>query len=703
MTDLLHALESAGDGLVAWVVWMNLWCAAIVIAAIIADRVLAARIAPSWRMLLYAAVFARLVLPIGLQTPIGISPAHAPEMRISYGAEGLSAPASASPAAVDAQRIPTGQIGPQWSARSLAWPVYGLGVLVLAIAWAVGARRLRRIIAESTQTELDGAGIPVLRHASAGPALIGLWRPRLVIPADLEARAGAGGLRWVLRHEAAHIARRDPILAALLHTAVIAAWPVIATWIAAARIRGLMEEACDERALGCAAAAEDRSEYGRTLIDLASARRVALLAPALPFGAALRSRIRALARTSRWPLAAQCALALGLSGAIVACTGSQERDRVQQGEVQVENAETDPFKGSLPIRVTILRSWPSHPKLDFALGQVRAGAPEPDWSIDRVLTREEFAEILNGAVAADPSAVISRPRIEVIPGGKATVSIGVEHRNGQPTEGFTLDSTVTLVEIPAGSEGRRVFTMDLDFRRFGGEAVATSASVRGVKVPEGGTVALLSTGRIGAERQLVCVSPGRDSVRAAFDDPATPPLPLAAQPQPLVDYTVRIHRVDAPKDYGSPKGEGPRKNWSAIPGGRAMSPKEFASYLEELRSRPGYTLVAAPRITSLPDQEATIEVRPEPEDPNALHTIRLRGAPDGEFVRFTGSYSRSAGGITEEGSWNKSGTMAPQSAMVWSIHDPVHGAWYTVTIQARALARDEIKPQTAEGLMPAGR
>lgn len=703
MNELLRGMEGSGEGLIGWVLWMNVWCAMIAAAALVVDRALAQRIAPIWRMLLYAAVFIRLVLPVSFATPIGVAPESTSAVRILLNSGELAATATTTMNGNAGASLQSAErSAPSWSAAALAVPVYFGGVAVLCAAWFIGAARLHRIAARSSETGLDAAGVPVLRHPSAGPILIGLLRPRLVIPADLETRAGSGGLEWVLRHESAHVLRRDPFVAAILHAVVIAAWPVMAAWIAAARIRGLMEEACDARALRGAAEAE-RADYGRTLIELASARTPVRLAPALPFGASLRSRIRALTFTTRWPAAAQGALALVIALGVVACTGSRKQDAMQQrGEVQVENAETEPFKGSLPIRVTILRSWPSHPKLNFALGQVRAGAPEPDWSIDRILTPEEFAEILNGAIAADPDAVLSRPRLEVIPGGKATVSVGVQHRDGQPTEGFTLDSTVTLVEIPAGAGGRRTFTMDLDFRRFGDETVATGASVRGVKVPEGQTIALLSTGRIGAERQLVCISPGRDRIATAFDQQGQPQ-PLIAQPPALIDYTVRIHRVDAPRDYGSPKGDGPRKKWSAIPGGQAMMPKEFASYLEELRRRPGYALVSAPRVTALPDQEATIEVRPEAEDPDALHTIRLRGTPDGEFVRFTGSYSRSAGGTTEEGSWNQSRPMAPDSAMVWSIHDPAHGAWYTVTIQARALAQSDIKPQTAGGLAPEAR
>jgi beta-lactamase regulating signal transducer with metallopeptidase domain len=702
VTEWLPDLHTQGESLVRWVIWMNLWCAAIVAIALIADRLLVRRVAPQWRMLLLAAVFVRLALPLSFASPIGIAGSSGlVPVRISLGAD---AAADSTAGATSASRnfggaLAVGTAGPALTLQQLALPAYLAGIAILCGAWLLGARRLRRIADQSQPMDAPAGprDVPILRHLAAGPMLIGILRPRLVIPADLESRAGARGLGWVLRHESAHIARRDPVLAAILHAAVIIAWPIAAAWVAAARIRGLMEEACDDLALR-GESDSDRKEYARTLIELATPRTLSRFAPALPFGAGLRPRVRALSCTKRWPIAAQCGLAVALASVLVACAGTQNAGGEQsRAQIAVQNAETEPFKGSLPIRITILRSWPEHPKLNYALGQVRSGAPEPDWSIDRILTREEFAEVLSGATAADAGAVVSRPRLEVVPGMKASVSVGMEAQNGRPISGIMLDSTVTQVMIPAGSTAR-VYTMDVDFDRYGEAALACSAHARGIKVPEGQTLALLATGQIGGERLLVCISPGKDVVTTSFEEPAVAAQPAIADPRPLITFTTQIHRVDAPTDYGSPKGDGPRKNWSAYPGGQALSPKEFASYMTELRNRPGYVLLSVPRVSVYPDQEATIELQPEAEDPAAVHAIKLRGTPDGEFVRFTGSYARSAGGSTQEGSWNQSRPMAPMAGMVWSIHDPVHGAWYTVTIQAQTHEPGSIKPQTATGL-----
>ena len=356
---------------------------------------------------------------------------------------------------------------------------------------------------------------------------------------------------------------------------------------------------------------------------------------------------------------------------LVACSGAGadlKTDSVVR--TSLHNASAEPHKGSLPIRVTILRSWPAHARLDFA----------PGHSGERVLTRDEFAEILARATAADPDAVLSRPRLEVIPGLPATIRVDGER------SGFELTSTVTQGMIPAGQTAR-VYTMDLGFERTADERIVSAALARGVRVPQGHTVAMLASGR---EPLLVCVSPGPDEVQTRFGDTAE-----ADGTRPLIEFSARIHRVDAPRDYGSPKGDGPRRNWSAYPGGQMLIAKEFAGYLEELRGRPGYAMLAAPRVWVYPDQEATIELTPEPDAPGARQTLRVRGTPEGDVVLCTGSYSRSMGGASTEGIWNRPIRLGEGGAMVWSLHDAERGAWYTVTVQAQAHAPGSIKPQTA--------
>ena len=66
MSGILAAVNDLGSDLLAWLAWMNLWAALILAAALAIDLLLARRVAARWRLLLYAAIAARLAPPTSL-------------------------------------------------------------------------------------------------------------------------------------------------------------------------------------------------------------------------------------------------------------------------------------------------------------------------------------------------------------------------------------------------------------------------------------------------------------------------------------------------------------------------------------------------------------------------------------------------------------------------------------------------------------
>ena len=154
---------------------------------------------------------------------------------------------------------------------------------------------------------------------------VGVLAPRIVLPRRLLAEGEEHALACVLRHEVAHLRRRDAWLALGMQLLSIAAWPVVPLWIAALRVRQLVELACDEAALAGADATE-RRRYGHALLDMAEWRSFGIAplgAGELHFGSTLRARIEALASQRHWPLAAQAiALVFAPIALLVACTGS---------------------------------------------------------------------------------------------------------------------------------------------------------------------------------------------------------------------------------------------------------------------------------------------------------------------------------------------------------------------------------------------
>jgi hypothetical protein len=149
--------------------------------------------------------------------------------------------------------------------------------------------------------------------------VVGLIAPTIVVPTRLLDPNASAALACVLRHEAAHLRRRDAWLSWLMQCALVVAWPVIPLWIATARVRHLMELACDEAALS-GATADERRRYGHTLLDIAEQELTTAPAAALSFGSTLRARIEALASQAQWPRAIQTSLVAMLVATFAACS-----------------------------------------------------------------------------------------------------------------------------------------------------------------------------------------------------------------------------------------------------------------------------------------------------------------------------------------------------------------------------------------------
>lgn len=102
-----------------------------------------------------------------------------------------------------------------------------------------------------TLGRLDADGTGGWRSGSAaGPALVGAWRARLVLPMDFEQRYAADEQALILAHEAVHLRRRDPLANAAAALALCLSWFHPLAWWALGRFRFDQELACDETVLG---------------------------------------------------------------------------------------------------------------------------------------------------------------------------------------------------------------------------------------------------------------------------------------------------------------------------------------------------------------------------------------------------------------------------------------------------------------------
>jgi len=139
-----------------------------------------------------------------------------------------------------------------WLAGSLAW------CLVLAASAHAVARR-RRSWSPSVVDDM-----PVLISPDVGPALVGIIRPQIVVPAWLKTLA-PDRRALVLAHEHEHARARDPFLLAAGASLLVAMPWNAALWYALSRLRLAVEADCDRRVLQTHPNAH---AYGSLLVDV---------------------------------------------------------------------------------------------------------------------------------------------------------------------------------------------------------------------------------------------------------------------------------------------------------------------------------------------------------------------------------------------------------------------------------------------------
>jgi len=213
---------------------------------------------------------------------------------------------------------------------------------ILAVVWLTGVvstvliglgsyghtlrryKRSRQPLSEGLQREIAGMVREVglrrvprvwMSAAVPSPAVTGLLRPVLLLPAQFEQTLTVHEARLVLKHELMHIKRGDLLVNALLCLLLSMHWFNPLMWFAFLKARFDREAACDAQVLGGEGQVE-RVAYGHTLLKVETSFSHHGLS--LGFvgifqrGAALRSRIRFIAaRPNQHPLM-KATLSLGI-------------------------------------------------------------------------------------------------------------------------------------------------------------------------------------------------------------------------------------------------------------------------------------------------------------------------------------------------------------------------------------------------------
>ena len=367
------------------------------ILAVVVLRILLKRVPKRFRLLLWAVVGLRLVLPVSIESalslvpsaqtlPEGVMYAAAPELYTGSAAlyDAINAAFSAAFAPEPAASANPLQV--LLPAASVIWLAGAAAMLLWAlVSWL----RLRRRVADAVL--LEGNVFESERVAS--PFVLGLIRPRIYLPFGLD----EGAREQVLTHERAHIARGDHVIKPLGWLSLAVYWFSPLGWLAYALFCRDIELACDERVIR-RLPVSGRADYSQALLDLSRPHHGVGACP-LAFGeSAVKGRVKSVLTYKRpafWLIMLAAVLCIGAAVCFLTDPKAEADDSVQN----------DSHDYGIPITVTAVlpENFPEQ-VLEFAKGCAAQQAANMDYlnisaaEITELASYSE-AELTDGGVA----------------------------------------------------------------------------------------------------------------------------------------------------------------------------------------------------------------------------------------------------------------------------------------------------------------
>ena len=268
---------------------------------------------------------ARSAYALWLLAPVAALASLIPARRVIQ----IEAPAEASPLLAAPPAAPFGApiVPPTFDAIAAPFPtpvaaalgpgpaldLTALAPPALLVFWVIGAaiavgllvwrqQRYLNSLGDLRPVTVDGLTLFRTERPGVGPALVGAVRPRIVLPADFEARFSAAERDLILAHERTHLASGDAQINAFIAACACLCWFNPLVHLAARRARQDQELACDSDVIARRPAA--RRQYAEALL------KTQMAAHAVPLGCAwpaegehpLRKRIALLqAAVPAWP------------------------------------------------------------------------------------------------------------------------------------------------------------------------------------------------------------------------------------------------------------------------------------------------------------------------------------------------------------------------------------------------------------------
>ena len=420
--------SAVANDLVMRIVGMNL-TAAVAVLAVLALRKLGraaigAQAAYTLWLIVPAVMLTSLLPPRTISLSVSAPLVAAPATAIAPSAVFAFMASKATPIrAASAIAAPKVANGPNLNLSQALVGVWLLGIAVSLIMLVAGQRRavaqFGRIIPDSQNPNMGRASNP-----KVGPALLGIVRPRVIVPVDFEARFDAKERAMILAHEGTHLAKGHSVINALVALLRAVCWfnPLVHLGARYARL---------DQELACDAAVVERFPGERQAYAQALLKTQLVFAP-LPLGcywpvrspSRLEERIEMLARNTPGRLRMRAGVCA--SAGLTACAGliawlseppvakmapatfqAPVAASIRKPAPALAFARQDPPAEAPAVKVT----QNVDPPKEIVLAQT-VSAPPPDQSLSTAAPSIEVATALAQPSARAPSTTVSLDKIE---------------------------------------------------------------------------------------------------------------------------------------------------------------------------------------------------------------------------------------------------------------------------------------------------
>lgn len=308
------------------------------------------------------------------------------------------------------------------------------GYIVLAwLAGALGAAVLQMVRQRSYVRSLGKltprGGIAYSASLHGGPALVGLWRPIVVVPADFDGRYTPGERELILAHERTHAGRRDPLANAAGAALRCLNWFNPLIHIAERLMRADQELACDASVMRRHPNA--RRSYANAMLKTQLSANAAPLACQWQSTHPLKERIMSLNQTTPYALRMTGRLLI----AVAMATGSWAAWAAQDA------SKGELYDVAVKLNVDGAKSTPHLHTHGGEPVSFRSGEGAQQWQAQLTLKPAGDGKMFISAVVKHAGRPISKPALLVALGEPATIKIDTEDKSHMEME-------LTVTQLP---------------------------------------------------------------------------------------------------------------------------------------------------------------------------------------------------------------------------------------------------------------